>query len=371
MVCLFDSPQMVLMQINSEPFIFTGMKIGFLYYKFFPVEGGAAIHGYHLARELSLLGYDLYKLNGEKDPYTKKLNNPVTGFLWMLARCDLIYVRMDYFLKPRNLLAVLALLFRKRVFVELNAPSDELYLYGRTPAYIRRVDRIMAHILKRADTIVVVSEPLKQYCTQALRLNNVAVVENGADRFETKPGDVSKEIIEQLNHIKTRWPKLVVWPGSTNKMQNLEDLKNLARKAQEKAAFLIIAKEEPGEHLQDMDEPNVFVWKGLARAEVEYIIKEADIGIALYEDYDWSRWGFYNSSLKTFEYLSNGLLTISNKKGTGIQQKNHNFRFAGNPDEMLTFMDEEPSDTGTDHSYRTWKHVASDISNLIHRSETA
>ncbi|TVP98196.1 MAG: hypothetical protein EA359_18600 [Balneolaceae bacterium] len=347
------------------------MKIGFLYYKFYPIEGGAAIHGYNLAKELSLLGFKLYKLNGENDPYTIKLNNPFTGFFWMLAKCDLFYARMDYFFKFRNFLVVLALLFRKKMIVELNAPSDELYLYGKTKAYIDRVDWLMARILKRADVVIVVSEPIKQYCSKQLGLENVVVVENGANPFDISSESVSENIIRQLNSIKSNWQKLVVWSGSTNKMQNLDDLIILAKKTKTKAAFLIIAKEEPGEQLQDVNEPNVFIWKGLKRPDVEYIIKESDVGIAIYDDYHWSRWGFYNSSLKTFEYLNNGLITISNKEGTEIQKMNSNFRYARNLDEMLTFIDEKLPATGSVNQYRTWKHVASEISNLIYRPNPA
>ncbi len=347
------------------------MKIGFLYYKFFPVTGGAAIHGYHLAKELSLMGYQLFKLNGDKDPYTTKLRNPVTGFIWMLARCELIYIRMDYFLKPRNLLVILALLFRKRVFAELNAPSDELYLYGKSTSYINFVDRLMSIILNRVETVIVVSEQIKQYCESQLKLENVKVVENGANRFEDSTENVSTEIIDQLDTIKSKWPKVVVWSGSLNKMQNLDLLKKLAIRSNKRAAFLIIVKDEIGVHLPDMDTPNVFIWKKLNRSEVEYIIKKADIGLALYGNYDWCRWGFYNSSLKMYEYLSNELLTISNKEGTPVQRSSPNFRFAENLDEMLTLIEDERPSTGPVNQYRSWKHVASEISNLIHSPSPA
>ena len=104
------------------------MKIGFIYYTFYPVTGGASVHGYNLAKELSKKGYKLYKINGEPDPYTNRLKHPIPGLFWIMANCDLIYIRMDYFLYLRNFVSILTLLSGKKMIVELNNPSDCTFL---------------------------------------------------------------------------------------------------------------------------------------------------------------------------------------------------------------------------------------------------
>ena len=341
------------------------MKIGFLYYNFYPVVGGASVHGFHLAKELSNLGYELYKLNGEADPHTKKLENPVTGFFWIMRNCDLIYVRMDYFINRRNLLALFALMSKKKVIVELNSPSDELHLFGRSKKYISRVDRLMSSVLKKAEAVIVVSTPIQAYCEKELGLSNVHVIENGGTPFEKDPSKGSDILKKTVTDIRNRYQKMVVWSGSSNKMQDLELLNKIANAKKEDTAFVLIVKDEKNDLELQTESENLFLFKNIARVDVEFLIASADIGLALYDDYPWSRWGFYNSSLKIFEYLNNGLLTITNREGTDVQKKYPNFRFARNSEEILTFVDEYSGKTEKPKTIRTWKHVAEQTSNII------
>ena len=341
------------------------MKIGFLYYNFYPVVGGASVHGFHLAKELSKLGYDLYKLNGEADPYTKKLKNPVTGFFWMMRNCDLIYVRMDYFINRRNLLALFALMSKKKVIVELNSPSDELHLFDRSKKYISRIDRVMSSVLNKAEAVIVVSNPIQTYCEKELGLQNVHVIENGGTQFAVNPNKVSGNLKKTVSDIRNKYQKIVVWSGSPNKMQDFELLNEIANSQQEDTAFVLIVKDEKNDLDLQAELENLFLFKNLARDDVEFLIASADIGLALYDDYPWSRWGFYNSSLKIFEYLNNGLLTITNREGTDVQKKYPNFRFARNSEEILTFVDEYSGKTEKPKTIRTWKHVAEQTSNII------
>ena len=343
------------------------MKIGYLYYKFYPVDGGAAIHGYHLAKELNQLGYELYKLNGDKDPYTHKFSNPVLGFIWMLKNCNLFYVRMDYFLKPRNLLILLVLLFRKKIVVELNSPSDELYLYGRSMAYIAKVDKIVSYILKKVNSVIVVSEPILDYCQKQLGLGNVTVIENGADQFVYDLNEVSNEIKSDLEKIKKNYSKLLVWSGSANKMQDFQLLNEVIENCKEETVFLLIVKDDNGNSIPVRDAENVYKFKDLKRVDVEYIIANADAGLAFYTDYSWCRWGFYNSSLKIFEYLSNGLTAISNISGTEVLNNHPNFKIGGNLMEIGSILEELPSEK-IQFQYRSWEDVAKQVSNIIQQS---
>lgn len=341
------------------------MKIGFIYYTFSPVSGGASVHGYNLARELHELGYELYKLNGRPDPFTRKLENPIRGLFRILKNCDLIYIRMDYFLNLRNLISLLALAGRKKIIVEINSPSDELHLFGRGKSYIRWVDRIMSKILKRMDAVITVSEPLRQYCVQALALENVHVIENGGEIFDDADERASRSIKDALAGIRKKFSKIVVWSGSVNDMQDLSHFKKIAATLKRNTAIVLVVKEEMNREFLPVTEENVFLFKNLSRNDVKYIVSNSDIGMAFYSEYPWSRWGFYNSSLKIFEYLNNGLLTITNTTGIGIQQTYPNFRFAEDIDEIIRLIEEYSDRNFKIKKPRTWSDVANETSRII------
>lgn len=342
------------------------MKIGYLYYKFFPVDGGAAIHGFHLAKELTQMGHELYKLNGEADPYTKKLRNPVTGFIRMLLKCDLFYVRVDFFLKPRNLLLLILLLFRKRVVVELNMPSDELFLFGKSRAYIDRIDKIYSKILKRVNAVVVVSQPIERYCREELGLENVFIIENGANQFRIDKSKVDPAVVKILEDLEDQDSKFVVWSGSLNKLQDFEMLTDVVAILNEKVKLLFILKDEGRGVKFSLESKNVFTFTDLNRSDVEFIISKASAGLAFYADYSWCRWGFYNSSLKIFEYLSNGLLTITNKPGTDIQRRHPNFRCIQNPDEIGKLLSDFTKEKRV-ADFRSWRDVARETDEVIQK----
>lgn len=342
------------------------MKIGYLYYKFFPVDGGASIHGFHLAKELTHLGHNLYKLNGEADPYTKKLRNPATGFIWMLLKCDLFYVRVDFFLKPRNLLVLILLLFRKRVVVELNMPSDELILFGKSQNYIARIDKIYSKILRRVNAVIVVSHPIKRYCREELGVENVFVIENGANQFQIDKSNVDPAVVKILEDLEDQDSKFVVWSGSLNKLQDFEMLVEVAAILKDKVKLIFILKDE-GRGLEfSLENENILIFYDLNRSDVEFIISKATAGLAFYGDYTWSRWGFYNSSLKIFEYLSNGLLTITNKPGTDVQRSHPNFRCIQHPDEIEKLLSDFTKGKKA-FAFRSWKDVARETDAVIQK----
>lgn len=350
------------------------MKIGFIYYDFYPVKGGASVHGFNLAKELTTLGYTLYKINGAEDPYTKKYKNRFIGFFKILKWSDVIYLRMDYFLKLRNLSSLFALIAGKKLIIELNSPSDELYLFGKSLRYVMCVDLLVRFVLKRAAAIIVVSEPIKRYCVEALSLNaeKVHVIENGGEVFHSdidsletvKYSRRSKLLDKKIEEIKKEYKKIAIWAGSSNKMQDLKWLNEISEIQKNKTAFIIIVKEEKGEEV-DFRSKNQFLFKNLSRKEVSKFIMSSDVGLAFYEDYKWSRWGFYNSSLKIFEFLNNNLITITNIEGTGIQRKYPNFMVAKDSESVLKILNSDFNHSPKKSQIRTWKDVSKEVSEII------
>lgn len=340
------------------------MNIGYLYYRFYPVTGGASIHGYYLARELSALGYSLFKINGDADPYTIKFSQSAWGAIKLFKKCDVIYIRADYFLNFRNLLGVFALFSKKKVVVELNAPSDELHLFGKSKKYIRRTDKIAGWLLKHADAIITVSKPVKTYCEEALHLKNVHIVENGGEVFPDKIIP-SFDVKDKMGYICNRYSKRAVWAGSLNKMQDLNILVEIAKALPDQLAVIIITDDKEPAPFSGEIPSNIYIFNELPRNDVEYIIKHCQAGFAFYQRYKWSRWGFYNSSLKIFEYLNNDLLAITNIEGTDNQRKYRNFKKVTSAEQIITLLREETTWLNGGSVKRSWTDVANETHNII------
>lgn len=343
-------------------------KVGFIYYTFYPVRGGASVHGFYLARGLSKLGYQLYKLNGDPDPWTTKIPRGLSGLLWILKHCDVIYVRMDHFItNPRNLIGMVALLTGKKVIVELNNPSDELHLFGWGKSYVRFVDRIYRRLLRRAGALIVVSEPLKTYCKQALGLNRISLIENGGEIFDIDAITPADPVRSKLEEIKKKFETVVIWAGSANQMQELKWVREIAAMAGPEAAVLLVVNEDE-RNTQKTSMPegdNIFIFRNLDRTDVQYMILSSDVGLAFYKPYPWSRWGFYNSSLKIFEYLNNGLLTLTNIQGTGIQKRYPNFQLVNSPAQAVELIRQGDGVNSEVSFARTWDDVAKETARVI------
>lgn len=341
------------------------ITIGYLYYRFYPVTGGATIHGYYLARELNRLGYTLLKINGEPDPYSVKYPQSIRGALKLFRESDIIYLRADYFIKLRNILGAAALLSGKKVIVELNAPSDELHLFGKSERYIRAVDKIASWLLKRADAVITVSEPIKSYCEEALQLRNVELVENGGEEF-SEIIIPSMPVKDKMGYILRKYTRRAVWAGSLNQMQDLETLREIAAALPDELAVILITDEKELPQFLEEIPSNIFIFHQLARKDVEYIIKQCQAGFAFYRSYPWSRWGVYNSSLKLFEYLNNGLLAFTNIEGTTTQKKYPNFKKVASAEEIIEIMRRDESWEVRAVDKRRWEDVANETDKIIH-----
>src|SRR5690625_7690468 len=105
----------------------------------------------------------MHKINGEPDTYSVKYPQSIRGAHKLFRESDVIYLRADYFIKLRNILGAAALLSGKKVIVELNAPSDELNLFGKSERYIRTADKIESWLLKCADAVIILSELEQRY----------------------------------------------------------------------------------------------------------------------------------------------------------------------------------------------------------------
>lgn len=339
-----------------------GYKIAYFYYNFYPIIGGASVHGYNLAKELHQLGNRLYKVNGQSDPFTTKYPKSLFGIIKVILISDIVYVRIDFLRKFRNLIPFIAkFFFIKKVVVELNCPSDELLIRNNLKASVKILDVLYSWYLRFMDKVIVVSYPLKKYAIKALKLKNVAVIENGGEKFNVNPEKIRKFIVNEVENLKSQNRNIIVWASSVDKMNNMYEIARLARLCNDDTSIITILKEN-SENINIEQSSKLILYKNLLRDEVGYIIQNAQFGIALYNEYPWSRWGFYNSSLKVYEYLANGLKVFTNIK----TMKDPNLIKIDNIREIPDHINiTHSSQVKSLNHYRSWKNVALETNEIF------
>lgn len=326
------------------------------------MTGGASVHGYNLAKELALRGHRVLKINGQPDNFTE-FHAGLRGFLYTVMLSDIIYVRIDYFIKIRNLIPVIAKLFGKKVVAELNSPSDELLLQGFSKKYMAWMERIWKILIHFPDHVIVVSEPVKSFCVQILNCKSVTVVPNGGEIIDEDELKVGADFKRQFDDIKGKYDKIIIWVGTTNKIQEFDALLKAGMVIDKKYALFVITSGdmEFGDGFKNRD--NIFHFSSLERDVIKELLIKSDIGLALFSNYDWCRWGFYISSLKLYEYLCNGLSVITTTKE--LRDLHPNIFYLDNItgiNDVLEKIDKR-SITVTDN--RTWKQVAGEVEQVM------
>ncbi|MDP4265920.1 MAG: hypothetical protein Q8880_00620 [Bacteroidota bacterium] len=341
-------------------------KIAFFYPKFFPVTGGASVHGYYLAKGLHNKGYEIITFQNQKDDFTFKASKNIISLIYKILISDLVYVRFIYFGKT-NYIPLIAKLLRKKTIVEFNSPSDELLMLGRNKNEVIKNDKKLKSLISYADTVIAISENMKNYCINELKCKNVVIVENGGEKIDISKLNVPDSIIEAVNKIKSSFIKTVIWSGTNTSWQGIDIIENIITKTNKNTAFILICNDisliEKYKNIQ-----NVFIFSDLSRDSVSYLTINSNIGLALYGDYSWSRYGFYGSSLKYFDYLINGLYVVATPLGH-IKKDNFNNLIPGNnPDEIINFIDNfvanQMPDTSKNH-YRSWEDVVDETDKII------
>lgn len=345
--------------MNNEP---KSLTIGFFYYNYFPITGGASVHGYNLAKELSNHGIKLIKINGQPDPFTQR-EKGLSGFIKTVMQSDIVFVRLDYFFKPRNVIPLVAKIFGKPVIAELNSPSDELLLFGYSKRYKWLKEKWMKFLVRYVDKLITVSNPVKEFCTEVLEHDKVQVIENGGEFFKREDLKVSKEFFKKIDDIRKTFSRIIIWTGTTNKIQETEFLLNVANTLEPEYALIVITpdKELFGGSVKSRN--NIFQFSALSRDELGLAINNADVGLAFFTDYSWCKWGYYGSSLKVYEYLSNKTVVLTNKDEVA---KKHAFtKLIENPSAINDLCKKINTINFNAYKPRTWNEVAIEFISAI------
>lgn len=324
-----------------------------------------SIHGYCLAKALFERGYEIITWGEQKDGFTQHQKRNLFGLVKILLHSDLIYVRMGYDKRGIFLVPIISKMLGKRVIVELNGPPDELRMRGADLNAVKKADRRLRIRIWMVDHVITVSENMGRYCNEVLGISNVTVIENGGEKVDAESLTISDHIRKKGELIQKTHQKRVLWSGTKEPWQGIETIKKIVENSFIKIGFIIITNDES--IINDFKAfKNVFCFEGLTREETKYFITISNFGLAIYGDYHWSRYGFYGSSLKYFEYLINDLIVIASPKGHMEKHTSDQIFLSDNPAEICKFIQNKDINnrcTGT--TARSWDDVANETCKVM------
>jgi glycosyltransferase involved in cell wall biosynthesis len=342
------------------------IRIAFFYNDFYPVKGGGSVHGYNLAKALSNIGYQISTIYKADETFTTRKPKNFINILKLILTSDIVYVRQGLAINYKAFLPLLGKLCNKKCIVELNSIGDELRVNGKNEYSIKKYESRLRFFLSFADSVIVVSDTIKKYCNEILDYHKIFVIENGGEKFDLSNINVTSKTREVFARITENSDKIVVWSGTKTYWQGYNLLKETIRQLHGHVAFVIITNDQSlSDDVKGFD--NVYCFLNLPRDDVKYLIANSNIGLALYGDYSWSRYGFYGSSLKYYEYLINGLYVIASPLGQMAEDRYKNLFISDDVNEIVQFIRKVniSKDPLNNVLFRSWQDVGMEVDKTI------
>ncbi len=296
------------------------MKIGIIYTRFYPLSSSASVHGYYLFRALKEQSAELHSFGIGPNSITTDHPRSIKGLIQFIRAIDVVYIRVNPWLWNDWFSLLKFLSFgRIKVIWELNAPIEEvLVAYPQTvPPKIKRW--ISFQNLKRkwlaklCDGCVAVSSTLGNYARNELNIKHVSVIPNAADplnfqRKQASPDNPLSTIVKNKFVVSWAGNGAITWQGTNMMMQ----LAAHFAKTDPDILFLVFSNRSVyNQHLL----PNVLSLGEVSHDKLPEFLQLSHVGLCLYNNYDWCKYGFYGSSLKLFDYLSLELIVLANNMG--------------------------------------------------------
>ncbi len=286
------------------------MKIGFLHkVNTTPPKSGGSVHTYQVSQYLAQQGYQLLALDNEQgSQFAQRFPRSVGGLKALIREADLLYFRVDGRVGWEVTSIVPGLLSSGKPIVwEINATLEELNVL---PGSIRWRDRFGTLLrplsARRANAALCVSKPLLSYAHD-LGIQQAILVPNGSDPNMFCPSLRDPSVFPGLEN-KFR----VLWAGSTDySWHDFDTVLACAARIQSidpEIGFAVVGKRP---NLPDDRIPsNVHFYPPVPYLEVPRLFASADVGLCLYREITWSKYGFFFSPLKLFDYAASGLPVI-------------------------------------------------------------
>ena len=295
------------------------LKIGFFYVPYYPLSTGRSVHGFMLLQALKKRGHQILSCLGDANPDCIQFERTKWGALKLAREADVLYIRIagrpvHSFLEKSTLLKLIKP-FSLPVVWEVNAPVEELNAtFSEGPerdSLIRRENRKRKLLSRFVDAGIGVSEVMKEYIQNVLKIKKAYSIPNASDPSLFEP-QRSKETV--LSHLEDKF--LVFWMGSANTpWQGIELILEIAQKMERidpRVIFVLVT----GESLWEFPVcPNVLILKQVPYTNLPHYLASADLCLCLYKEYDWLEYGFYGSALKLFDYMAAAKPVIASRMG--------------------------------------------------------
>ncbi|WP_320823135.1 glycosyltransferase [Reinekea sp.] len=306
------------------------MKIGYMYgFEAYPPTAGNHRHAFELIQGFTRAGHKVRVVN---DATMLGVKNFITHELdAFLADIDILYLRLDARDLYQSLFARAILRCTVPIVWEVNAPANETLAYswlgGRvdlkaeslsrsirrwmhaTRKYpsIWREEYVRKKLSKKTAAHICVTSALRSYAQLSLKSKNAILIPNGG----------SPLTLEFISENSIANPKFtVLYTGSAiypwQGLPYINETAKLADRQKLDIEFLFCVRQTT-DYLPKG--PNIRILEGLPHSEILRHICRADVCLALYPDYPWSKWGLHNSPMKLFEYFSCGAATITSNLG--------------------------------------------------------
>ena len=281
------------------------MKIGFFYPEYYPVTASASVHGYQIARGLVNRGHKLLTCTGDRNPDCVQYPLTKSGCFKMIRDADVLYIRlMSYF--EHAVIWKLIKPFRLPAVWEINAPLEEQLVFAEDSTKADILNEIKLQNRKRkfysrfVDGAICVSEEMREYSKDFLKIKNSFFVPNGSDPKLFNPNN-------SVHQRPESWENkfIVLWAGNPAlPQQAMELMYEIAGKIKEldKDIMFVFISSEP--EISFPQEENIAVLSQVNYLTMPSYINNADLCLCLYNSYDWSDYGCYISPLKLFDYMA-------------------------------------------------------------------